>query len=778
MLNRNVSLVVCLSIASGATFAQSSPGHLTHPTAIPVKQTFTMDGPPTISVTPATLNFQAEAGALAQSGSIEVGGATGTTLQASATATTSTGGAWLSMPPGSNAITASLPVSLSVVINPINLTAGIYQGSVTIQAPGAAPSSITVSVTLTVTAPSGQSNVLTTLHSFDGADGAIPVALIQATDGNFYGVTASGGASVACAKGCGTIFRITPGGTLTTLYSFCSQANCADGNGSAGLIQGADGNFYGTTGTGGAGKGGTIFRISPTGTLTTLYSFCSQANCADGSGPSGLVQGADGNFYGTTEDGGSGNSGTVFKITPAGTLVTLHSFCSQAGCTDGSTPRGALIQSADGNFYGTTNTGGAVLCGGGCGTVFRIAPSGTLTTFYSFTDPYSPLGGLIQGSDGNLYGLAGDTRQGSAIFGISPSGALVSRYNFGDLAPTGLVQGADGNIYGAESDFDMIFRFTPSTPTTGGTVTFLYTFCSQTNCADGSGAAGLVPSANGNLYGTALGGGNNSFGTVFRLTGPAALPNINQSGDLGTSQNGILNGASFQVILAPNSWVTIKGTGLSSVTDTWANSIVNGNLPTSLDGVKVTVNGVPAYVAYISPTQINAVAPNVGSAGSEVGPVAYVTVTNPVGTSPAANVLYWPVAPAFFQWGNYAVATRQDYSLAVKNGTFPGVTTTAAKPGDVIILWGTGFGPTSPAAPAGAETPPINTYSVADLVTVTVGGVAATVYGAALTPGYAGLYQVAIQIPTSLANGDYAVVATMPMNFGLSPSTTLITVQN
>jgi uncharacterized protein (TIGR03437 family) len=132
--------------------------------------------------------------------------------------------------------------------------------------------------------------------------------------------------------------------------------------------------------------------------------------------------------------------------------------------------------------------------------------------------------------------------------------------------------------------------------------------------------------------------------------------------------------------------------------------------------------------------------------------------------------------PAFFQWGTYAVATRQDFSLAVKNGTFAGTTTVPAKPGDVIILWGTGFGPTSPSAPAGAETPSTTTYNTATAVSVTVGGKPATVYGAALAPGYAGLYQIAIQIPASLTNGDYAVVATI--NGAQSPSTTLITVQN
>ena len=152
-----------------------------------------------------------------------------------------------------------------------------------------------------------------------------------------------------------------------------------------------------------------------------------------------------------------------------------------------------------------------------------------------------------------------------------------------------------------------------------------------------------------------------------------------------------------------------------------------------------------------------------------------MTVTNASGTSPAVMAQLQAEQPAFFQWGTYAVATRQNFSLAVKNGTFAGTTTVPAAPGDVIILWGTGFGPTSPSAPAGAETPSTTTYNTATAVSVTVGGKPATVYGAALAPGYAGLYQIAIQIPASLANGDYPVVATIA---GVpSPSTTLITVQ-
>ena len=213
---------------------------------------------------------------------------------------------------------------------------------------------------------------------------------------------------------------------------------------------------------------------------------------------------------------------------------------------------------------------------------------------------------------------------------------------------------------------------------------------------------------------------------------------------------GVTNGASFLPAIAPGGWMTIQGANLSPVaSDTWDKSIVNGNLPASLDGVSVNIGGQPAYVYFVSPGQINALVPNIPPGQTTL------TVVTPAGTGPGVTVNIAAQAPAFFLWpGNQAVATRQDGSLAVKAGTFSGATTTAAHPGDVIVLWGTGFGVTTPAAPAGTVTPSDKLYNC-DPVTATVGGVAATVYGCALSPGWAGLYQVAIQVPKSLTAGDY-----------------------
>jgi uncharacterized repeat protein (TIGR03803 family) len=242
---------------------------------------------------------------------------------------------------------------------------------------------------------------VTILYSFGGSptDGNDPVAgLVQGSDGNFYGTTRNGG-----ANGVGSVFRISPSGTYTSLYSFGSYP----GDGEfpyAGLVQGSDSNFYGTTDEGGDYNWGTVFRISPSGTYTSLYFFGSYP--ADGYYPeAGLVQGNDGNFYGTTSEGGADNAGTVFRISPSGAYTTLYSFIY----ADGASPLAGLVQGSDSNFYGTTEFGGkACMIAGSCGTVFRISPSGIYTNLHSFvghpSDGASPEAGLVQGSDGNLYG--------------------------------------------------------------------------------------------------------------------------------------------------------------------------------------------------------------------------------------------------------------------------------------------------------------------------------------------------------------------------------------
>jgi uncharacterized repeat protein (TIGR03803 family) len=251
---------------------------------------------------------------------------------------------------------------------------------------------------------------LTTLHSFEGSDGrVVNGGLVQAPGGNLYGTTWAGGINDD-----GTVFKITPQGTLTTLHSF----DGADGkNPQAALIEARNGNFYGTTPSGGANNSGTVFEITPGGKLTVLHSFCSQTSCPDGAVPVAvaLVQASNGNFYGTTSTGGANNFGTVFQITPAGKLTVLHSFGGTS--TAGAAPYAGLVQATDGNFYGTTEGGGGnPNCGEGplfgCGTLFKITSAGTLTTLHSFTgeppEGVFPYAGLLQATNGTFYGTTTD----------------------------------------------------------------------------------------------------------------------------------------------------------------------------------------------------------------------------------------------------------------------------------------------------------------------------------------------------------------------------------
>jgi uncharacterized repeat protein (TIGR03803 family) len=271
--------------------------------------------------------------------------------------------------------------------------------------------------------------VLTTLVDFSDVQSGAPIGnLIEGTDGNLYVSALAGSGQAACASGCGAIYKVSFAGEISPLYSFCSQENCADGSQPNSPIQGADGNFYGTTQFGGANTTdcpygcGTVFKLTPSGTVTTLYNFCSQggANCTDGYAPAaGLVQGSDGNFYGTTSEGGNGAAigefGTVFKITPSGGFTLL---CGQSSCTGtGSDPQAQLAAATDGKFYGIAGN-----------TIFNVAATGSPKTIYTFcmnqpgtcTDGKEPSGAMLQANDGDFYGT---TQAGGANPGY-PQGTI------------------------------------------------------------------------------------------------------------------------------------------------------------------------------------------------------------------------------------------------------------------------------------------------------------------------------------------------------------------
>jgi uncharacterized repeat protein (TIGR03803 family) len=356
---------------------------------------------------------------------------------------------------------------------------------------------------------------LTTLHSFlGGTEGTQPHGpLVQGSDGNLYGTTFAGG-----VFGAGTVLRINSLGTLTTKYSFSGNTDGAQPRGA--LIQASDGDFYGITFSGGlSSNAGTVFSINPAGTLTTLYRF---TGGDDGANPAaGLVQGSDSNFYGTTFGGGSNGMGTVYRINAAGSLTTLYSF---AGVPDGANPEAELVFGANNRLYGTTFGGGL----SGLGTVFRISTAGTYTSLYSFTggvDGANPAASLILGINSNFFGTTFGGGSGTgAVFRINATGSLTPLYNFTGGAdganPAGpLIQGSDGNFYGTTSTgggngVGTVFNMTP-----GGALTTLHTF----GGFDGSSPeTGLVQGGVSNYYGTTSAGGTDNAGTIFTLIQPCA----------------------------------------------------------------------------------------------------------------------------------------------------------------------------------------------------------------------------------------------------------------
>jgi len=249
--------------------------------------------------------------------------------------------------------------------------------------------------------------------------------LIQAFNGDLYGTTEFGGSgtigfSAYCTPeyvgaGCGTVFKVTLTGEFTKLYTFClAGGTCADGaSPNGGLVEAPNGDLYGTTIGGGNNDAGTVFKITPGGTLTTLYAFCAQSGCPDGMNPSALVLSPGGDLYGTTYLGGTGGLGTVFKITPSGTFTTVHSFCAEGGnCPDGANPVTALFVASDGNLCGSTAAGGPT----GQGTIFEITPGGKLSTLYG-----AGVTTVMQHTNGDFYGTtsAGGTSGFGTVFSLS-----------------------------------------------------------------------------------------------------------------------------------------------------------------------------------------------------------------------------------------------------------------------------------------------------------------------------------------------------------------------
>ena len=486
------------------------------------------------------------------------------------------------------------------------------------------------------------------MASFTGTSGtdigASPsyASLIQASDGNFYGITCGGG-----ANGQGAVFNISPGAVFTLLHSFSTAAT--DGECPFGaLVEGTDGNFYGTSTGGGASGQGTIYEITSAGVFSLLHSFSNAAT--DGENPdAGLVQGTDGNFYGTTYGGGANGDGTIFKISSTApyTFTLIHSFSTAT--TDGMIARGGLVQGTDGNFYGMTEVGGA----NGAGTVFRISPVSpyTLTVIHSFngSDGNLPFAGLIQATDGNFYGMTnqGGANNRGAVFKISSASPYTftllhsfSASNASDgMSPFGnLVQSTDGSFYGMTNQggatgYGTVFQINSS-----GTFSLVHSF-SYNNPADGNGPYGnLVQGADGNLYGMTALGGANSDGVIFKLTGsPTELSPVQLTASATTLTVGQSFTLSYSVLNADTG--TVPGTlnqcfesNTAGDTTYWS-GVVDATSTTATQAVTAVAGGTFTYALTCGGVESNLITITVNQATSSLNLVAATPGSTSAGVS-------------------------------------------------------------------------------------------------------------------------------------------------
>ncbi len=481
--------------------------------------------------------------------------------------------------------------------------------------------------------------------------------LAQGPDGELYDTDYSNG------NGNGSVYTMSLTGDYSLLYSFCSQSNCPDGTGpQGGVTLGSDGNFYGTTYGGGAHDYGTVFKITPAGKLTTLYSFPGTA--VDGANPTFPVfQASNGAFYGVTSAGGSNNNGTFFKITSAGSFTTLASFQSGVNGFNPNLP----TQGTDGNFYGTTHNGGPnSAC---CGVVYKATAAGEITVLYTFPGGQgSSVGQLVEGSDGNFWGVTNGVPFISTgeLFKVSPSGDFTVVHTFsgaGDAAVpvSGLIVGSDGNLYGVTNaggtaNVGAIYNVNPST----GDYAVLYSFCSTGTCTIYGPGPVLLQDTNGTFFGNTEGSsdGGSWFFSFDTGLGPF-VRTITQSGDVGATVTFLgqdFTGATevefdrveanFEVISETELRATVPAaaaTGPVSVVTTGGTltalrrfgvlpKIQTFSPPSGPVGTSVTINGtgftqvlavdfgdsVPATnVKVVSDTEVTADVPN----GAETGPV-------------------------------------------------------------------------------------------------------------------------------------------------------------
>lgn len=574
-----------------------------------------------------------------------------------------------------------------------------------------------------VTAASAQT--YTVLHTYTINAGSYsgigyPAFMSQGRDGNLYGTISNAG-----TQSKGSVFKMTTGGSYLDIYSFCTVTACADGsNPAGGVVLGLDGNLFGTTCCGGgAGKAGTLFKLSPSGTLKTLHAF---GNGTDDSVPNyPPLIGQDGTIYGVSERQYNTQNGAFFKASSSGAFAVLHDF----NYTDGQTPN-LPIQGTDGNFYGTAFGGGSK----GLGVVYRSTPAGAVTVIHNFiggvTDGCYPAGTLVQGNDGAFYGVTyacgshGTSGRGGTIFKISSSGSSYAvLYNFcavafcvdGNLPQAGLILGSDGNFYGTAGGGTkgdgMLYKMTPA-----GAITTLYNFCDPT-CNGYYTATPLVQHTNGKFYGNT--NGNSLGGSVFYSLSVGLKPFVrllNWSGKVGATVEMLGQG------FTGTTQVSFNGVpaAFTNVSDTYMTAVVPDGATSGTLTVTTFTTSYKSNRKFLVTPQITSVTPASGSVGDSIK-IAGVSLTQTTKVTIGGKTATFTVdsddqvtatVPA-------GAKTGSRISLATSGGTVSSATTFAVVPS--IASFTPNHGPVGTAVTITG-----NSFTAA--TGVTFGGVAATSY--------------------------------------------------
>ncbi len=604
----------------------------------------------------------------------------------------------------------------------------------------------------------------------DGQNPCVP--LITGLNGNFYGMTTQGGTADH-----GTVFMMTPQGVVTILHSFEDGSVTNDGFNPSTLMQTPDGTLWGTTTQGGTSypSVGAVFKITTQGVYSIVHAF---QGTSDGSDPSGMVLGTDGNFYGTSTFGQTnGGHGVFWKMTPQGVLTGIYTFQAN-GSTDGSGPSGGLVEGTDGNFYGITFSGlGETLVGG---MIYSMTPAGVRTIIHGFADGTGrPAGGLMAASDGNMYGMTaiGGTYNDGTVFKLASQSVFSTLYNFGTNAVDGadpvgnVILASDGNLYGVTEEIysngakgggGLVFQLNPQ-----GQMTVAYNFDSFVANDGTQPTTGLTQGPDGNLYGTTYyGGSRNDDGTIYEeaITASAPPPVITglltRSGAVGTAF------PEYQII-ASNSPQSYAATGLPP----------GLSIDTSLGVITGTPTAGGTFPVTISATN---------SPGGTTTATLTITVTGPLGPPtivngpPPSGALGTPYSFTY-QVESYPAAT-----FSVTSGTLPtgltlsstGVisgTPTAVGVNPVTITASNGTAPNatqtfsfSLSQPTSITSATSATFAVgqADSFKLTASGSLAVTFSAMGLPGWATLNQTT------------GVISGTPPNATGSPFTIDVTAAN